>query len=150
MRLVDAILGFFKRLRKEDVVFGSMLYMGDRLKYWEGKAIFTPASSKIEVFVDGSAEDDMEQQHDFFRQLLQEWPMLREEIGKLLLSHAREPGRGGPIASPWEEFRVSSASIPKGSLDRSEWEISLARLSDPNHLWTVQMKGREPQGLEVG
>lgn len=150
MRLIDAVLGPFKRPRREDALFGSMLYMGDRLKYWEGKAIFTPTSSKIEVFVDGSAEDDMEQQHEFFRQLLREWPGLREEVGKFLLGRARETGHGGPIASLWEEFRVSSLSIPKGSLERSEWEISLARLSDPDHLWTVQMKGREPQGLEVG
>src|SRR5215471_4230597 len=35
MRLVDALFRRFRRIRREDPVFGSMLYMGDQRKFFE-------------------------------------------------------------------------------------------------------------------
>jgi len=44
------MISWFKRVRKDDPVFGSMLYMGDKLQYWKGNAQFAPAGTDIEVF----------------------------------------------------------------------------------------------------
>jgi hypothetical protein len=149
MRVIDAVLGHFKRTRRDDPLFGVMSYMGDRLKYWEGKAMFTPTASVVEVFVDGSADDDMERQREFFQRSLREWPSLSEAIGRMLLKgwHEREPKI--PVESPWDQFRVSSLSIPKASIEDAEWQISFVTPSDPNHLWTLDMRGRQPLRLIV-
>jgi hypothetical protein len=148
MRLVDAICSRLNRPRRDDPIFGSMLYMGDRLKYWEGKATFTPTGSIVEVFVDGFAEDSMEQQHNFFQRLLDVWPNLSKVITRFLLDHWNESEPGKPVESPWASFKISSLSIPKDSIEHANWEISFVT-SDPTRLWTVQMTGLLPQELTV-
>lgn len=147
MGFIDALLRPFRAMRRKDPWFGTMLYMGGRSGYCEGKATFTPTGSVIEVFVDGLADDDMEQQHEFFQQLVREWPTLRDEIGKILLERWREQEPEHPISSPWEQFQVSSLSIPKAPFETAEWDVSFGASADPNHLWTVSMKGRQPHLL---
>ena len=61
------------RVRKDDPAFGSMLYMGDKLQYWEGKAHFVPAGTEIEVFIDGTPDDNMDDQHQFFELVCANW-----------------------------------------------------------------------------
>ena len=149
MRVIDALFGRLKRKRRDDPVFGSMLYMGDRLKYWEGKAVFKPTNANIEVFVDGTLENGMEQQRDFYQQVMREWPILRENIGRVILQrwHERTPKLSDD--SLWNLFTVSSISIPRASMEGAQWEISFVTSSDPNHLWTMRMNGRQPQQLSV-
>lgn len=149
MRVVDSILGRFKRIRREDPVFGSMLYMGDHLKYWEGKANFPSSGSLVEVFVDGSADDSFELQHKFFQQLLQDWPTICERTGELLVEEEqkRNPKEAG--RSAWEIFEITSLSIPKSLLDSATWEASFTKLSDRDHIWTVQMYGPRPENVRV-
>lgn len=146
---LDSIFGYFKKTRREDEAFGPMLYMGDRLKYWEGKARLPWANSEIEVFVDGLAQDNMEQQHEFFRQVSHEWPKLREEIEQLLQQAWPQRNAKVKAASVGEQFVVSSMTIPKGDLDSAEWEVSFTAPSD-SHLYTVQMKGRKPLQVAIG
>lgn len=146
---LKGILGLGKKVSREDPVFGSVFYMGDRLKYWEGKTLFAPTSSTVEVFVDGFANDDMEQQHGFFNRLVQEWPTLSGPIGDLLLKTWSERLPKARLGSPWENFNLSSITIPKGSLDDSEWEMSFSAGSDRAALLTVRMKGRQPQAVVV-
>jgi hypothetical protein len=148
MRIVDALLRQFRATRRNDPVFGAMLYMGDRLKYWECKIVFTPTSSVIEAFVDGSVEDSMEDQHKFFEQLLQDWPNLRETIGRMLLEKWHELQPKARTERPWELFKLSSLTIPSSSIEDAKWEVSFSTLSDP-HLWTVEMVGRQPQEVSV-
>jgi len=149
MRVVGAILSRLKQARRDDPIFGSMLYMGDGLRYWEGKAAFTPTASTIEVFVDGSADDSMEQQHNFFRRILQEWPTLSETVGRFLREQWHERESGIRVESPWAWFRILSLSIPNADIDDATWELSFVTPSDPNQLWTVDMKGLLPERLIV-
>ena len=58
---LNSMLSFFKKRRRQDPIFGSMLYMGDREEYWEAKTIFPPTRSEIEIFVDSSTQDNMEE-----------------------------------------------------------------------------------------
>ena len=149
MRFVDTILNHFKRKRRNDPVFGSMLYMGDHLKYWEGNATFPPTGSIIEVFDDGLSEDDLKQQHRFFQELTQNWPSVREKIEKILLINWRRQESKTPVGFFWEQFKLSSLTIPRAPLEAAEWEISFVNPSDPGHIWTVQMKGPQPKGVNI-
>src|SRR6266566_5063296 len=126
-----------------------MRYMGARLRYWECKVAFTPTSSIIEAFVDGLATDSMGMQHVFFKQLVQEWPVISKSIGDVLLEKWKERGPYTGADSPWDIFRLSSLSIPSASIENAKWEISFATLADPNHLWTVKMVARQPQEVSV-
>src|SRR5262249_1887902 len=119
MRVVEKILGHFKCPRREDPVFGPMLFMGDRLNYWEGMANFPPSGSEIEIFVHGSAEDSMERQHGFFEQVIREWPSLFEEIRPLLFRRWHERrANTGPTSSP-DQFTVSSLTVPDGAIENA-------------------------------
>jgi hypothetical protein len=149
MRLVDSILSRLKRPRRNDPVFGPMLYMGDSLKYWEGRTSFGPAATSIEVFVDGSAADDLEQQKRFYERFVQEWPNIKETIGKVILERWRQQHPEIPEQPLWKHFRVSSLSVPKASFEEADWEISFETQSGAIQLWTVHMKGVLPQSLAV-
>src|SRR5439155_23081866 len=130
-------------------IFGSMLYMGDRLQYWEGKANFSPTSTEIEVFVDGSAEDSMDQQHEFFQTLSAKWASLSEAIGKMLQEASRDWYPNLPAGSIWDHFSVASLDVPRHVLENAEWEITFSSKDDYGRLFTVHMKGTQPQQASV-
>jgi hypothetical protein len=131
---------WFKRVRKDDPVFGSMLYMGDKLQYWEGNAHFAPAARDIEVFVDGTSEDSMDEQRGFYEKVSQNWaqwsvPILEKIRGE------REPDSK-------DAMHVSSMSIPRSRFaDDSEWEVSFS--AEPSGgSYTVKMRGPKPESVE--
>jgi hypothetical protein len=129
----------FKRVRRDDPVFGSMLYMGDELKYWEGKAHFAPTGTEIEVFVDGTSEDSMSQQHGFYESVCQRWSEWSAQITAKVRLEAEPDSRGN--------LQVSSMSIPKSQLiDDTEWEVSFSTQSS-GYFYTVQMKGANPESI---
>lgn len=119
----------FVRTRRSDSVFGSMVFMGNRLRYWEGQAFFSPEQKSIEVFVDGSAEDDLADQKAFFDVIQKEWPTVRQNIDSAL--KLRLGSR--PEANQVDSFRVSSLSIPKGSWPNSQWEVTMRSNSSNIH-----------------
>jgi hypothetical protein len=67
------MFGFLKRIRRDDPIFGSMLYMGDKAGYWEAKTRFRPTGENIELFVDGRSDDSMVFQHEFFETICRRW-----------------------------------------------------------------------------
>ena len=151
MGIIDTLRAVFRPTRRQDPVFGSMHLMRGRRPYWECKVTFPPTSSVIEAFVDGSETDSLERQHAFFAQLVEEWPHLSEEIGKMLLEKLgeweRNLGKSKPeyrTKSPWTAFELSSVRIPDASLDEAKWEASFTNLAEPSELWTVFMLGRKP------
>ncbi len=143
VNFIDSIFNCWGKPRRDDPVFGRMRYMGDHAKYWEAKTKFHWAESDIEVFVEASAADNMEQQQEFFRKLTEEWPSLRDGIGQSLHQewHRWNPATGAD--PPPNQFVISSMTIPKGTVENAEWEISFASRGE-GHLYTVQMKGLTP------
>lgn len=141
--VVSRIVERFKPVRRQDPVFGSMLYMGDKLGYWEGKTRFPPTDCEIEVFVDGSRQDSMERQHHFFESVCREWAQLRETIApKLREIHSQANLK--TLAAPWEEFAVTSISIPAADLESGVWTNGLNAKSDDAHSYFIEMRGRVP------
>src|SRR5215468_8333664 len=110
------MLSWFKRVRKEDPVFGPILYMGDKLQYWEGKAHFAPAGTDIEVFVDGASDDNMNDQHQFFERVCENWSQWSVPI----LEKVRQRH---PDAK--DNMQVSSMNLPRSRFaDDSAWQVS--------------------------
>jgi hypothetical protein len=126
-----------------------MLYLGGRISYWEGKATFGPTSSEVEVFVDGSADDDMQEQHQFFRRIEEDWPHLSRVIGVAVLNERRnwEPDWSGN--SVWDCVKVVGFSITRGSYEDADWEVFLEESSERDYHWMVQMRGSQPQGVAM-
>lgn len=149
MQLGNSFLKRFKRIRRNDPIFGAMLYMGDRAGYWEGRAMFAPVGSTIELFVNGRSDDRMEQQHELFQKIFGDWLLLRESIGRKLLTKWHERNPKTQINSAWNLFTPSSITIPSASMHDADWEISFASSSDSSSLWTVTMKGSEPQDVSI-
>ena len=141
MGIFSLIARRLMRIRRNDPMFGQMLFMGQRVGYWEGKAkIPDETSTEIEIFVDGRPDDDFRLQHEFYNQVCAEWPCLQVEI-------ARAIGRDfGQRAEEVKELTVTSMSIPKCAIEKAEWDISF--VCDLNFV-TVHMKGREPVQIEV-
>ncbi len=132
-----------KRIRKSDPLFGSMTFMGEKLKYWEGRAIFSPGNSEIEVFVNGDKEGDFRNQYEFFRRVCEEWPELSSRIAPKLLEVYSRVNEVPPVAL-WNELVVASISVPDGSIDQAEWTIGFNAKSDESRTYFVEMKGRIP------
>jgi hypothetical protein len=146
MRVKDLISRRFGHKHRNDPIFGRMLYMGNKVRYWEGNVLFTPTERMVEVFVDGGFDDDMKPQHRFFEKVLEHWPTLSEEISKCIRGKLHDKER---VSSDlWQEFRVSSLSIPNAPMEQAHWEISCVRESN-NDLWTVQMIGRTSTDASV-
>jgi hypothetical protein len=118
--------------------------MGDRLNYWEGKAWFTPPASEIEVFVDGSAYDDMERQPQFYKTICEEWPILSRGMEGELLRSWSEWNPKGDATSASPAFKISSLSIPRTSIENAEWETWFSTVLDRDRLFTLYMRGRVP------
>lgn len=143
MSVISQILDSFKPIRKNDQIFGSMLFMGEKLKYWEGKAIFSPCNSEIEVFVDGSKQCVFNNQYEFFRRVCAEWPELSRAIGPKLQEVYQRTNESSPVAL-WDELVVTSISVPDCSLDEANWTIGFSAKSDESRAYFVEMKGRVP------
>src|SRR5438067_154530 len=120
--------------RRSDPVFGSMLCMGRRLKYWEGKARFGPESGKeIEVFVNAGETEDLKNQHRFFEEVIAGWGTL---LGKIKSAVTEKLG-----AAP--ELTLESIDIARVPLNTADWGITFS-LRGCDEFVVVRMKGNEP------
>lgn len=140
-----SFLRHLKRVRRNDPTFGQMLYMGDKLRYWEGKARLSPSAPEVEVFVDGSADDDMQQQHKFFADFLESWPNIRESVQAMVHRRLSDFCPVEKVECAWNHLTVSCLSVSKGSIHNAGWKISFVTTVDGGGLFTVQMKGLTPQ-----
>ena len=112
--------------------------MGDGLRYWEGTANFPV---RVEVFMDGTRDDNMAQQREFFKRLCDDWSGVQERLSKVLEKERQKSAAKG-TSSKDEKFEVSAISVPQGAFESAEWEISFAtRLGCT---LTVRMRECEP------
>ena len=148
MRIIDALLGRSNRTRRDDPVFGSMIYMGDRLGYWEGRANFAPLSSEIEVFVNGAKDDEMNSQHEFFEKVQKDWSHLSLVIEQAVANERQNFESHSAVSQIWQRAKLASLTIPKDRYEEADWQVTLEE-EEPPRLWTVRMKGRQPQAVTM-
>ena len=124
-----------KRVKRVDPVFGTMLYMSDKLRYWESRAPFPPAAKDIEYFVDGSRDTSFVSQHAFFATIQERWVEL-----SVAIQHGLE------AAYPeLRQIALSSMSIPDcASFEDAEWEVSFSHPIS-GAIYTVEMCGETPR-----
>jgi len=87
-----------------------MLYMGDRLGYWEGKAQGPDNSAEIEIFVDGTLHDPLEVQHKFYKDLCIDWQRLLQEMLPLIEERWRTRHPTEKSTSLSQEIRIVSGA----------------------------------------
>lgn len=113
-----------------------MYFMGHKLGYWEGNVYFGPVGHAIEIFVDGSATEDMREQHAFFTLLRDRWSQLMPAIKTAIEAVG--------VSIPAASLPVSGVSIPKAALfDDANWDVSIRVPSGGSY--TVEMKGATVQ-----
>jgi hypothetical protein len=122
-----------------------MTYMGDRLRYWEGRAAFPPQNVEVEVFVSCGKSDSLETQYEFYREFCRVWAELANEIGPKLAEVFEQANQKKLDSEVWKDFQVSSVSVPLGPFDTSRWTMGLDAKSDEAHTYWVEMNGRTPE-----
>lgn len=147
----------FKRLRPpelEDGFFGRLVYMKmpkGRASYWEAKRLFPPANREVDLFIDAPAPlaAPNEAQHNFFLEVAHDYAGILAAI-EPVLRREFEAWTHKPMERPFaDEFILGSFSIPAPSEMPPEWELSFDTVTDPEHLFSVRMRGRVPGDVTI-
>jgi hypothetical protein len=124
-------------VRTEDQLFGSLLF-SRAARSWEGRALFRPVNTEIEVLVLGSPAGPSELQRAFFTELERRYEGLRPVVEQHLKSEAtRVP------SAPGAAFRLVAVDVPEQPGDLAEWALSYETLP-PSWHFTVLMRGWSP------
>jgi len=121
--------------------------MGDKSQYWECKTIFPPQNLEIELFVDGGRDELFDTQHRFFQNLCKSWDVVSDRIEPKLRECFQQANQK---RLDWDEFTVSSVSIPREAIESAEWTLGLNAKSDLQHDYWVDLKGLEPATVSSG
>jgi hypothetical protein len=140
--------------RLDDPFFGRLVYrkMRDqRLSHWQAARVFAPTGQEIDLFIRAPSPPaaPTEAQRAFYRDVEDGYadilaalePRLRPEVEEWL---------GRKIAGALDaELTLASFSIPVPSAILPSWEISFAAATDPDHLFTATLRGREVQEVSI-
>jgi hypothetical protein len=148
------VAGFFKKfgewlrpIRRDDPVFGSMRFMGQKLGYWEAKAYFAPMASTVELFVEANTDDCFEAQHHFYEFLTREWSEIAANIAPKLREIWERVNQRQMGPDIWKEFTVDSISIPKSVPETANWTLSSSSKSNEGLSFWVELKGKVPESV---
>jgi hypothetical protein len=138
----------------DDEFFGRLTYMKMRagsVSYWEAKRAFEPIGREIELFIDAPAPlaPPNSDQRRFYENVASRYrdillaiePLLRREFE----AWVHQPMTKAVDA----EFTLTSFSIPVPSAAEPEWDMSFDSTTDPNHLFTVTLRGQSPQSVTI-
>ncbi len=151
------ITNLLKKLRPpevEDEFFGRLVYMKmpkGRISYWEAKKVFSPAGREIELFIDAPAPGELpgELQRQFFLTAERNHDKILSAVEALLRPWFEEWTRKSLTLPFGTEFTMTSFSIPNAPIYEAEWEISFESQTDPNHLFTVALRGETATGVSI-
>lgn len=130
---------------RQDPIFGSMRFMGEKLGYWEAKGLFPPTGASVEFFVDGTEDDSFEIQHEFMEFITTEWKTIASAIAPKLKEIWETVNQKAMSQEIWKEFVLNSISVPESTTPQAEWNLSFLSRSNEGLSFWVEMKGREPE-----
>ncbi len=142
-----SLLGVGAPLTRDHDVFGRLTFMRMRdpaRSYWEGRAVVGPTGSPVQVFVDGGEEGPSEGTTAFWRALLAKYRDLGPQLESIL---SRAYHEWSPQARPDAgagRFALESVSVPAGDPNAAEWDLGFACADDPEHSFTILMRGWVP------
>jgi hypothetical protein len=152
LHVLNKLFSFLGPPKWRDPFFGSLNYMKaapGNLSYWEGERSFRPLGRAIEIFIDTPSPEEgpSEAQREFFRWVERDY--------KLICSVVEARFR----ADPWmqrlmrgafdEAFILDAFSIPLCHEPVEDWTVTFEATSDDEHVFTVSMRGSEPQDAPV-
>ncbi len=150
--MLKKLFDIFRPTRIDDPFFGRLLYMKatrGKLSYWEGARSFEPLGKIAEVFVDTLSETDgpNDAQRDYFRWVESNYASICAIVDGCFRAHswAGQLMKGRFV----EEFSLGSFSIPLCREAAEEWFISFDSASDPDHLFSVTLRGLEARDVSV-
>jgi hypothetical protein len=141
MKWLNSLVQTFAPPKRTDAKFGPMIYMGDKCRYWEGKAVFPPTGDTVEYFITGDATTDLSTQHANLDHVCAHWQQLAHDLQPMLESAALREN------VPAKQFIVGSVSLPDTPITSGpEWEITFVRAGDTREelLFSAKMKGLAP------
>ena len=154
MTMLSDHFKMFRPLEVEDEFFGHLKYIRlpqDCISYWEATRLFTPTAREIELFVDAPAPElpPSELQRQFFLTVEQHYSRILVEVEAVLRPHFEEWARktlSGPFST---EFTMTSFSIPNVAIEEAHWDMCFESITEPNHLFMVEMQGTHSSGASI-
>jgi hypothetical protein len=154
MQLIRTLLALVRPPRLDDPLFGRLVYMkmrDSRLSYWEATQVFAPTGQEVELFVRAPAPlaPPNDAQRRFYQDVAESYAELFAAIEPRLRLEVEE-WLGDKVDGPLDrELTLTSFSIPVPSAVLPSWEMSFASTTDPNHLFTATLRGREIQDVAI-
>ncbi|UOQ71766.1 hypothetical protein [Hymenobacter cellulosilyticus] len=145
---------FGRQLRLEDEVFGSLLYFdckNPENNYFEGKRLFTPTGTRIEVLLTAGPSGPSTAQHAFYEQIEAQYPTLLPALAWLITTEVRNWQPDFEIQNFVEEFQPTLLELPAISKAAGpvDWELSFETIHDQNHTFVVSRQGFTPYKVQV-
>ncbi len=125
-------------IRMVDPRFGNLRYLRDA-GFWEGRAVFVPTGTDVEVLIAGHSSGPTDEQRVFFDELQGRYNSLWAELRKTLEIEARR------VEIDAVKFVLVCVDVPPAGVDRSDGEWALSYQTDPpSWHFTVRMRGWTP------
>jgi hypothetical protein len=154
MHVIRTLLALVRAPRIDDPFFGRLVYVkmrDPRLSYWEAKRVFAPTGQEIDLFIRAPAPlaAPNEAQRSFYQHLAEGYAELFAAIEPRLRLEVEE-WLGRKVEGPLDrELTLTSLSVPVPSAILPSWDMSFASTTDPEHLFTASLRGREVQGVAI-
>ena len=138
----------------DDPFFGRLVYMkmrDPRLSYWEATRVFAPTGREIDLFIRAPAPlaAPNEAQRSFYQDVADGYPDIFAAIEPKLRLEVEE-WLGRKVEGSLDgELSLTSFSVPVPSAILPSWEMSFASTTDPDHLFTATLRGREVQQVTI-
>lgn len=142
-------MSFFSRLfrRKAQYVhptFGNMCFqkMAPGKSYWEGRALFGPTKTEIEVFVDGDESGVAPGTLEFYEKVQERYPGIVAKFQTEIVRQLRGLSHKSLPLDFASTCRLSSVSVPDAR-SRKAWDIGMECVFDPGLSVTIEMEDWE-------
>ena len=154
MQLIRTLLDLVRPPKLDDPFFGRLVYMkmrDPRLSYWEATRVFAPTGREIDLFIRAPAPlaAPNEAQRSFYQDVADGYPDIFAAIEPKLRLEVEE-WLGRKVEGSLDgELSLTSFSVPVPSAILPSWEMSFASTTDPDHLFTATLRGREVQQVTI-
>lgn len=143
------IFDFFKKPQKlQDDTFGMLTYMeiknNPSSNYFEGRRLFFPTSTEVEVFITADPEGPTMKQKEFYKRIESLYDELTEVKAKPVIEKEFQNWKADfKINDFKKEFKLVALSIPNLKAKELTWDMSFETTHDENHHITVNFKDYE-------
>ncbi len=143
---------FKKPFKIHDEFFGELRFLDfkDASKnYFEGRGHFSPTESETDYLIQAGIEGPVETQRQFYRDLQTNFTKYADKIKPLIEDEFRNWKEDFTIEEFTKEFKLVCITIPRFDSQPFVWDMAFETIHDPNHLFTIDFVGEEPNGVLI-